>query len=177
MKANNTIRLTVLQFIIMLVNWNKGAQPATIQYESTPKINKEGKSLFAGLFKLGAVNCIIDFDFEKSVNRQLIRENKEPDFKVKPLWNGKGKHINRRLIEHVETGMKYLAYKHERTLRSIYFDGALNFIPVALLKPYFYKSSKPKNQGTEKVINTRTLKIENIRKIKMLGRTYEIIKG
>jgi hypothetical protein len=168
------IEITKAELIDLFMNWNKGAQPATIQYESTPKINKEGKSLFSGLFKLGAVNCMIDFDFEKAVNRQLVREHKKADFKAKPIWNGKGKHLNRRIIEHVETGAKYLQYKHQKSLRSIHFDSALNFIPTALLKPFFYKSSKPTNQGTQKVILPRTLKIENIRRIKMLGKTYVV---
>ena len=172
----NTIKITVDQLVELFMNWNKGAQPATIQYRTTPKINKDGKSLFVDLFKLGAVNCMIDFDFAKAVNRQLVREHKEANFVAQPLWKGKGIHLNRRIIEHVETNAKYLQYKHERTLRSLHFDGALNFIPINLLKPFFYKSSAPTNQGTDKIIKPRTLKMENIRRIKMLGNTY-IVQG
>lgn len=175
MRNTETVKLTIAQFITMLLNWNFGAQPATIQYGTTPKIKKEGKLRFGNIFKLGAVNCIIDYDFEKAVNRQLKREGKEENFVVSALWNGKGEHVNRRLIKHVDTDVKYLAYKHERTLRSLHFDDALNFIPTVMLKPFFYATSKPTNQGTDKIIKPRTLKIANIRKIKMMGKTFEIV--
>lgn len=177
MKNATVIKITLSQLVTMLLTWNFGAQPATIQYGTTPKIKKEGKLRFGDIFKLGAVNCIIDYDFEKAVNRQLKREGLEENFVVSSLWNGKGEHVNRRLIRHIDTDMKYLAYKHERTLRSLHFDSALNFIPTVMLKPFFYATSKPKNQGVAKVIKPRTLKLENIRKIKMMKKTYEIIPG
>jgi len=176
MKNAKVIKLTLSELISLFLNWNYGAQPATIQYETKPKIKKEGLSLFQGLFKLGAVNCMIDFDFAKAVNRQLKREGKAETFVAQAIWNGKGEHINRRLVRHIETDAKYLMYKHQKTLRSLHFDGALNFIPNALLKQYFYASSKPTNQGTDKIIVPRTLKIENIRRIKMLGATYEVVR-
>ena len=175
MKNAEIVKMTIAQFITMLLTWNFGAQPATIQYGSEPKIKKDGKLRFGNIFKLGAVNCIIDYDFEKAVRRQQAREGIEPNFVVSALWNGKGEHINRRLVRHTDTDVKYLAYKHERTLRSLHFDSALNFIPNVLLKPYFYATSAPTNQGVEKYVKPRTLKLANIRKVKMMGKTYEII--
>jgi len=179
MKATQTkksvVTITRKQLEEMLLNWNFGAQPATIQYITEPKINKEGKLKFGNVTKLGAVNCIIDYDFEKAVNRELVKEHKEPNFKVQALWNGKGQHINRRLIQHVETGAKYLAYKYQKGLRGLHFDSALNFIPTALIHPFFY-ASKPTNQGVNegKEILARTIKIENIRKLKFRKTTYII---
>ena len=173
MKANTTVKISRQQLVEMLMTWNFGAQPATVQYVSEPKINKEGKQKFGNITKLGAVNCIIDFDFQKAVNTELKKEGKEANFQVQPLWNGKGVHVNRRLIEHVETGAMYIAYKYQRSLKALHFDSALNFIPVELLRPYFY-SSKPTNQGVNegREILPRTLKIENIRKIKFRKTTY-----
>jgi len=174
MKNQKTI--THKELVEMLLNWNFGAQPASIQSITEPVINKEGKARFGAVTKIGSVNCIIDFNFEDAVNRELKKEGKEADFKVSALWKGKGKHINRRLVEHVETGVKYLAYKYQRSLRSLYFDSVLNFIPTAIMKQYFY-NSKPTNQGVEegREILPRTLKIENIRKLKFRKMTYNIV--
>ena len=172
------IEITIPQLIILLTNWNFGAQPATIQYSSTPKINKAGKTLFGNILKLGAVNCIIDFDFAKAVNRRLTKEGKSADFVAQPLWKGKGVHINRRIVQHVDKGTVYLQFKYEKQLKSLHFDSVLNFIPSALLRPYMYKQSAPTNQGVSEgaEIKPRTLKIENIRRIKMKGVTYEVVK-
>ncbi len=173
----NTVKITTAQLIEMLMNWNLGSQPATVQYATTPKINKDGKSVFGDLLKLGAVNCMIGYNYAKSVNNQRTREGKEADFEVEPLWKGKGIHLNSRIVKHIDTGVLYLSYKHERTLKSLHFDAVLNFIPSAMLKPYFYKSSKPQKQGVEEVVKPRTLKIENIRRLKFKKVTYEIVKA
>lgn len=170
-------KITLAELEQMLLTWNFGAQPATIQYQTEPKINKEGKLRFEGLMKIGAVNCMIDFDFEGAVNRRLKKEGKEANFKVQQLWKGKGQHVNRRLVKHVETDVKYLSYKYQRSLRSLHFDSALNFIPSVLLKPYFYKSSKPTNQGVNEgsEILPRTMKLTNIRKIRMMKTEFQIV--
>ena len=186
--------ITLAQLIEMFMNWNKGAQPATIQYENLPRMNAEGKATYEGVFKLGAVNCMIDYNFEKAVNRRLIKEGKTADFVAKPLWNGYGDVLNRRVVQRrvtktsqkngvkskVETGevITYLRFKFQKQLKSLYFDNALNFIPVALLKPYFPAYNAPANQGVNDgaEILPRTMKFENIRKIKMLGATY-VIQG
>ena len=172
------IEITIPQLIALLTNWNFGAQPATIQYSTTAKINKAGKTLFGNILKLGAVNCIIDFDFAGAVNRRLGKEGKPANFVAQPLWKGKGEHVNRRIVRHVDKGTMYLQFKYQRQLKSLHFDSVLNFIPSTLLRPYMYKVSAPTNQGVDEgaEIKPRTLKIENIRRIKMKNVTYEVVK-
>jgi hypothetical protein len=173
----NTVKITKAQLISMLLNWNFGAQPANVQYMTSPALNKEGKQLFGMVSKIAAVGCMIGYDFEKSVNNQLAREGKVADFKVKPLWKGKGIHKNAQLVEHEDSKELYLSYKYQQTFKAFHFDAALNFIPKAMLKP-FLTGSKPTNQGVAEgsEVLPRTLKIENIRKIKMKKITY-VIEG
>lgn len=172
----NVVKITKTQLIEMLKNWNLGAQPASIQYITEPKINKFGKQKFGSVTKLGAVNCIVNFDFAAAVNRELLREGKEANFVVQPLWKGKGKHINLCLIQHVETMANYLAYKFQRSLKSFYFDQNFNPISSAEIKQYFYDTT-PQNQGVDegREIHPRTIKIDSIKKIKFRKTTYEII--
>lgn len=173
----NTIRISRTELVEMLTNWNYGAQPVTIQYATSPKINKQGKTLFGDILKLGAVNCMLSFSYENSVNRRLDKEDKEADFKAKPIWNGKGEHVNQRIIRHIDTGALYLQYKFQKQLKALHFDSVLNFIPDAVLRPYFYKSSRPANQGVSEgnEIIVRTLKIENIKRLKMKKQTFQVV--
>lgn len=171
----NEVKISKDQLLEMIANWNYGAQPASIQYVTSPKINKAGKQLFGNIIKVANVGCILGFNYENSVNNQLERENKETDFQSKPIWNGKGKHITALLIEHVETGAKYLAYKYQQTFRSFHFDGNLNPLAFTQIKPFFYDST-PKNQGVNEgnEIHCRFIALDNIKKVKFRKTTYVI---
>jgi hypothetical protein len=159
-------KITKAQFIEILMNWNNSCKPANIQYITEPKnLTKEGKQKFPELVHIAAVGAMIGYNYENSVNNQREREGIETDFQRKPLWNGKGKHINSVLATHIETGEMYLVYKYQQSFRSIYVN---NYNPVlfAELKPFF-KVSENKSQGTETTIHHRLIKISNIRKVKM----------
>lgn len=172
----NTVKITRSQLIEMLLNWNFGAQPASIQYVTEPKLNKEGKARFGNIIKIANVGGMIGYNYENSVNNELEREGKEREFLSKPLWNGKGKRLSLALSKHIENGKYYMTYKAQQTFKSFYFDSALNFIPYAILKPFF-PDSKPKNQGVDegKEIHHREISIENIKRIKFKKVTYEIV--
>ena len=118
---------------------------------------------------------MVGYVYENSVNNQLERENKEREFVSQPLWNGKGKRISLALSTHVEKGTFYLTYKAQQTFKSFHFDTALNFIPIALLRPFFPKSDPAKYQGTEKAVYHREIAIENVRRFKFRKTTYELI--
>jgi phage anti-repressor protein len=170
---NNVIKITKAQFIEMLKNWNLGCKPANIQYITEPKnLTKEGKQKFPELLHIAAVGAMIGYNYENSVNNQREREGIESDFQSKPLWNGKGKHINAVLATHTETNEFYLVYKYQQSFRSIFVN---NYTPVpfAELKPFF-KVSENKNQGTETIIHHRLIKISNIRKVKMNKQEFVI---
>jgi len=173
----NTIKITTVQLIEMLLNWSFGAQPASVQYETSPKLNKEGKTEYPdGITKIANVGVMIGYNYENSVNNQRKRENEIADFMAQKLWRGKGKRLSPALSTHLDNGSHYLTYKMQQTFKSFYFDSVLNFIPKSLLKPFFPVYDTAKAQGVEKAVYHRELKIANIRKLKFRGTTYEVIQ-
>jgi hypothetical protein len=170
----NTQRITTAQLVQMLLNWNHGAQPSAVQYVTSPKLNKEGKAKFGEVTRIANIGIMLGYNYTNSVNNQRERENELKDFMAQPLWNGKGKRLSPALSTHVEKGTYYMSYKAQQTFKSFHFDTALNFIPVALLKPFFPQSNN-KSQGTETAVYHREISINNIRRLKFKKTTYEII--
>jgi len=172
----NTVRVSKDQLIEMLKNWNFGAQPASIQYITTPKLTKDGKILFGDIMKIANIGCMIGYVYENSVNNERERENLTKNFIAKPLWNGKGIRISTALSMHKEKGTFYLTYKHQQTFRSFYFDKNMVLIPNKIIKPYF-PDNTPKNQGVSegKEIHHREVSIDNIVRVKFRKTTYELI--
>jgi hypothetical protein len=171
----NTKKITKAQLIEMLRNWNHGAQPASIQYVTSPKLNKAGKVRFGDVTRIANVGIMIGYKYENSVNNQRTREEQIADFVSQPLWNGKGKRISTALSTHIEKGSFYLTYKAQQTFKSFHFDTALNFIPISLLRPYFPVYDTAKSQGVETAIYHREISVDNIRKLKFKKCTYEIV--
>jgi len=171
----NTIKITTVQLIEMLLNWSFGAQPASAQYVSSPKLNKEGKAEFGEITKIANVGIMLGYNYENSVNNQRERENEIRDFMAQKLWRGKGKRLSPALAIHEEKGTHYMSYKMQQTFKSFYFDSVLNFIPASLLKPFFPQYDTAKAQGVEKAVYHREIKIENIRKLKFRNTTYVIV--
>ena len=170
----NTVKITKAQLVQMLLNWNYGAQPAAVQYVTSPKLNKEGKARFGDVTRIANIGIMLGYNYQNSVNNQRERENELKDFMSQPLWKGKGKRLSPCLSTHVEKETFYMSYKAQQTFKSFHFDTALNLIPVSLLKPFFPQSSNA-SQGTEKAIYHREISIDNIRRLKFKKTTYEII--
>jgi len=172
----NEIKISKTELVEMLRNWNYGAQPASIQYVTEPKLTKEGKMRFGIITKIANVGVMIGYIYANSVNNQLEREAKERDFMAKQLWNGKGKRVSHALSTHVEKGTFYLTYKYQQTFRALHLDSALNLIPNAVIRAFF-PESKPTNQGVEEgnEIHHREISIENIKRLKFKKTTYVVI--
>lgn len=169
-------KITKEQFIEMLKNWKYGAQPVSVQYVTSPKLNKLGKSKFGNVIKIANVGGMIGYVYENSVNNQKEREGKERDFLAQSLWKGKGKRLSTALSMHIEKGKYYLTFKHQQTFKSFFFDSQLNMVNINELKSCFYDNT-PKNQGVDEgnEIHHREILIDNIRKIKFRKTTYEIV--
>jgi len=171
----NTIKITTAQLIQMLKDWNHGAQPAAIQYSTSPTLNKEGKAMFPkGITRYANVGIMLGYNYANSVNNQRERENEIRDFMAQSLWKGKGKRLSPALATHVEKGTYYMSYKAQQTFKSLHVDSVLNYIPVALLKPFF-PEKKNYSQGTDKPVYHREISINNIRRLKFKKTSYEII--
>jgi len=171
----NTVKITKRQLIDMLLNWSYGAQPASVQYVTTPKLNNAGKVKFGDVTKIANVGVMLGYNYQNSVNNQRERENELQDFMAQPLWKGAGKRLSPCLAKHEAKGTFYMSYKSQQTFKAFHFDTVLNFIPLALLKPFFPQSDTAKYQGLEKAVYHREISIDNIRKLKFKKTTYELI--
>ena len=171
----NTVKISKAQLITMLLNWSFGAQPASVQYDTTPKLNKEGKLKFGDVRKIANVGIMLGYNYQNSVNNQRERENEMKDFMAQQLWRGKGKRLSPCLAKHEDKGTFYMSYKSQQTFKAFHFDSVLNFIPVAILKPYFPVNNSAKYQGVEKAVYHREINIDNIKKLKFRKTTYEIV--
>lgn len=171
----NQKNITLAELKEMLLNWNHGAQPVSIQYVTTPKLQKAGREKFGAVTKIANIGAMVGYKYENSVNNQRERENELKDFMSQPLWRGKGKRLSTALSTHVEKGTFYLTYKKQQTFKSFHFDSVLNFIPMAILRDYFPPYTPPKNQGVEKVVHHREISLENVRKLKLKKVTYNIV--
>ena len=169
------VKITKAQFVQMLKDWSHGAQPASVQYVTTPKMNAEGKRKFGEVTRMAYIGVMLGYNYTNSVNNQRERENELRTFMAQQLWHGKGKRVSPALAMHVEKQTYYMSYKMQQTMKSFHFDTALNFIPVALLKPFF-PQYKNKSQGTMKEVYHREINIDNIRRVKFKGVTYELVK-
>lgn len=169
-----TEKITKAQLIQLLLNWNYGAQPAAVQYVTSPKLNKEGKAKFGDVTRIANIGIMLGYSYSSSIVKQKERENKLAEFMAQPLWNGKGKRLSPALSTHIDKGTFYMSYKAQQTFKSFHFDTALNLIPVALLKPFFPVNNY-KSQGTDKPIYHREISIDNIRRLKFRKTTYELI--
>jgi len=171
----NTVKITKAQLVEMLLNWSHGAQPAAVQYVTTPKLNKEGKARFGEVTRIANMGIMLGYNYTNSVNNQREREDELRTFMAQQLWKGKGKRLSAALATHIEKETFYMSYKKQQTFKSFHFDTALNFIPVALLKPFFPQSNN-KSQGVKKEVYHREISIDNIRRLKFKKTTYEIVK-
>jgi hypothetical protein len=66
------------------------------------------------------------------------------------------------LVEHVDTGKRYVALMHLSTGQDLWTDGEGNAIDPNTLKDFLPAPSDNKRQGTEKAVFWRTVEIENI---------------
>jgi hypothetical protein len=174
-QMKNSVKITVNQLIEKLATWNKGAQPASIQYVTEPDLTKEGKQRFGNITKIANIGAMIGYSYENSVNNQREREEKLTNFMAEPLWKGAGMRISTALAMHKTTKKFYLSYKKQQTFRSFHFDQALNFIPSKILAPFFKSQGSYDKQGVDKPVYHREISIENVKRLKFGGVTYEIV--
>jgi hypothetical protein len=192
-KKRKVVRMTIDQLRDFLLNWDKswGAQPASIQYVTEPYLIAEGKEKFGKVVKFGAVQAMLAYSYEDNVNAQREREGKAKDFEAEGLWNGYGEVLNpciakRKVVKtrqkngekfKVETGevIFYLRYRYLKGMKALHFDAAMNFLPKALVKPFFKPYYAPAKQDLEKTIDARTLKLENVRRLRFKRMEIQVI--
>ena len=124
---------------------------------------------WVNLVKTSTISAVLNYDYEKAVNRQRVREGKVPDFKSEPRkW---GKHVGKSpIVEHKEAF--YLNCKIEKATATYLADGVE--VEGAEVDSWIGE----RHSGRQKVENTvygRDFKIENVRRIRMKRVEYIII--
>ncbi len=152
-----------------------GAKPITITTSTTPDL-VGGKScpLSGRVQKVSRVNGFINFNYEKAVNRQLTREEKEAEFEAHPRkWGSRVKGF----VVHESKGEKkvYLEVKVEKSLdHEYYVDGQK--VSDDVVTPYLRPKSESR-QGTDKEVMVRDYRISNILRLCCGGQDYVLNIG
>lgn len=144
------------------------ATPATFVAITEVKLNKSNP-YFGRIQKKQRSNVFVNFDYENSINKALIKEGKTPDFKAKPrAW---GNRIpNTPLILH--KNQYYLEarfLKHEPTVE-YFLDG--DAIEKEMIEDHLPQVKESKQHGLEEAIIIRDFKIDSIHEITVNGTHY-----
>jgi len=112
------------------------------------------------------VNGVIASDYEAAVNRQLVKEGKEPIFKAeKPAWGhsvGDGKTLETHEKIDGEKNL-YVAFRPLRCLSKEYLDTNEKKIDENYLKRFIKEKIETTRQGTGTVILWRKYKLSSIK--------------
>lgn len=167
--------------VMVFLRGIKAATPATIVIRTEPKMNKFGRTRtttgekvpnpwLGRVYKLSKYQVFLNFDYEKSVNRQLAREDKEPEFKAaERTWGVK----DGRCLVFYE-GVWYLNCKLERKL-DVEFRGVDDdaLIDVSELGEFLPPVSHSVSQGTDKEVINLNPKLSNL--VNMVAQGQDII--
>jgi hypothetical protein len=150
------------------------AQPITITAFVDARLRKINNP-FSEVRKLSKVNGFTGIDYEKSVNRQLGREDKDQSFVASPrAW---GERIAPCLV--TNKGKLYLVLKVQHAARPIYFarssfgDSWLS-IDRSKIESLLPNRTHSANQGTDKEIVYRNYALSTLRSVSMLGCIYKV---
>ena len=122
----------------------------------------------------------VGFDYEKSVNRQDVREGGEGEREAKSRRWG---HTSpcRKWVSHIKKGetntVRYLQMKVEQTKDIRYFSDDKE-IDKSEIKDFIRKPSTSSTQeGLEKEVIVRDINLANIKSIRIMGKSYDIVHG
>ena len=157
------------------------ATPATIVIRTVPKMNKYSRvrattgekiaNPFLGrVYKLSRYQVFLNYDYEKSVNRQLAREDKDAEFKTSERsWGIKD---GRCLVFH--EGSWYLNCKFERKLETEYrLTEDDTVIDMSDLEEFTPPQGHSRSQGTDKEIINLNPKLANL--VEMTAQGMDIV--
>ncbi len=150
--------------------------PSTMRKTGNPYANKD--TVIHKVSKY--TDALINFNYANSVNNQLVREGKEANFEAQENWfTKKFDQYNGCVGVKVsgDTRQEYLIYKKENVKR---IGFAINGVEATteqseVIKSFIPAKVMPKNQGTDKPVEPQTIKLENIKLIKVKGQYYEVV--
>jgi hypothetical protein len=155
-----------------------GAKIVGLTTQTEPKLLKKSRKTgeptpFGSVVRKTERVAVLACQYESCVNRQLEREDKPAEFVAGALWNGKGRHVEGHpfLVEHTETGKRYIAIMPLQTHRDWWEADGKPIDPV-LLAEYLPKPGKNESQGTDKPVLWRTVAVDNVLAARYAGEEY-----
>lgn len=124
------------------------------------KKDKEGnKNELSPIFKTQEQKVVINKAYEKAVNEQRAVEEKETDF----ASTGRNWGTQTNAIIEKEDGTEYLSYiLIENTTKPSYAYESGEAVDKKVFEKFMSQSKPSSSQGVEKVVQARTVKLENI---------------
>lgn len=181
------VSLTELSLILQKIDGSAASQFWMV-IETAPKLVQKFRdtglpSPFSkedSVTKLTRYNGMLNFNYTNSVNNQLEREGKDANFQAQENWHTKKyDEYNGCVAKKAEKGgtQEYLFYKDTNCERLAYL---LNGVVVTAEQEKAIKAlspiySAPTNQGTDEAILVKTVKLQNIRLLRVKGTTYEVV--
>jgi hypothetical protein len=158
------------QIIFKAINDGGSATFANVLAVVEEKMLKTNNPLKnCAITKLTEYRVSLNSNYSNRVNNSLIREGKEADFKVKENWHTKVYDSFNGSIVAKKSDMtcRYLEMIVENSITHKYFVDGVEATPeqVEVIKTYKQKSNKPTNQGLDKDVICRTIKISGIKQI------------
>lgn len=180
-KGQKLIKITVAELSILLQKID-GSQATFFSMITTTdaKLLKTGNPFKDDkVEKVSGYQGSINVNYANMVNNQLEREGKEANFQAVSNWHEKKyDEYNGCVVVKVEGNKRqeYLMFINNKVKRyGFYLNGAsCSTEQIEVIKPFLPKHSKPTNQGTEKPILVQTIKLQNIKRITINKKTYEV---
>jgi hypothetical protein len=165
--------VALVEFLIQNL---RGAGFVTIQTQTTPPLTAEGKAALGEVKKVARVNGVINWQYQKAVNRQRSREGKTADFvAMQRKW---GERLNGLpFVVHYKAPKSRndpfeprlnLEMKVERSLGHEYLDAEGNTIPREQVEQ-FLPAKGESRQDVDKEIILRDYLVQNITGMKING--------
>ncbi len=172
--------ITTAELIKLLKQTNQSAFVSVVVYTSQDsKLIKLKSNPFKGLMKLAKHSGLINFVTQNSVNTQLSKIDKEPNYKVKSTWF---KHADNDLNESLKclvynekSGKFYLQFKKEKTILETYiFKG--NRVPKEALQGFIREQPNYYAETLNvKPIDVIAIGLDSIKKIAINKDKFKII--
>jgi len=168
------------QVVIAATDGIKNQAFCFLATQTVPKMNK-GKGLNANPFigrivKITKGNVMICSDYEKRVNNNLSKENKENDFVAQQ--NKVGNHVNKCVLFNENLNTYYLMYEwFTGVKKSITYlvDGKIEWTAEQFkenCKAWLPEIKAYENQGLERAVQVLSVKCENIKEFTVQKTNY-----
>lgn len=169
--------------------FGNGPRIVTLKTKTYPRLLKKGRESglpcpYDGVHRVVSRNGIIGCSYENSVNNERAREGKPVDdadvvmyFDALSLWNGKGEHVGRWLVRHIDKpGSMYITFRPTRkadgeimVMDDVWMDGAGSIVDPAELEEWLPLPSVSSRQMVDKPVAWRTIELDNVLSVTFNG--------